>query len=623
MRRFSRLGSLAAAMLFGFPLGALAVPATFFDYLTVEASDGASSGGHAALRFGDQTYHFRYQEGLLHLSRSDSRRFLDDYAVFGNRPVHVSRVSVTPQVWRRLRKAFEARRTAGDQQLDLLTALREDLALLRTLRAGPTERTGAASLPRVRGAGFFAAAGSAPDPGLEALRREAALRLGPGRLEARRTALRQAIRALRPLPLRVPGNFAIDTRPPLQESFARAWRDHLAALTAVSVLLDARPLRPDALRAVDETLDAQELRALAALRQRLATQALHKLARRRADFGPALLVDLARILALDRCLATRRLFVLDSYTDQAELLEPGVLAQRPAAAQALLAEALADHAAAREALRHASPPGERALVALESSANRALELSAGLREAAPVRIQAERLLPGRVGPPSEALWPALGGEALRSSLARTQAQERRVLALLRGTHRYHLIERNCVTALFETIAWALGGDQAVVAQLGGRIDPAHSLAFVPFLSAAAVDARWHVSARLRIPSYRGRRLAELRASEPGFWTALRELSTLTARTYTRHREDGAFLFFTDGAVWPRPLLGAANVLTGLGESAWGLLRAPMDRGQTLELGLRSVLASLPELCFVNLRKGTNPFVAPKYREDLRALEDSP
>jgi len=627
MRRFSRFAVLLTFSLLGFCVAAQAhaAPQRFFDYLYVEANDGASSGGHAAVRFGAQTYHFRYQDGLLRLSRSAASRFLDNYSVFGNRPVHVSRISVGAQAWQRLRRGFEARRSAEEQQLDLLAALREDRSLLRALSEDSAERATHATLPRVRGAGFFAAAGSRPDPGMQALRRQAAQQLGPGRLEARRDVLRQQIRALRPLPLQIPTALRFDTRPPLQESFARAWRDRLAALTAVTILVEARPLRSDALRSLDERLDAAELHALGALRRSLVTHALGKLSRRRPDFGPALLIDLARILALDRSLASGRLFVLDAYADDALHLEPAVLKERPAAAQALLAEAFADHAAARAALRRATDPDERVLVALESSANRALELATGLREGTPLRIQPERLLPGRSGSPAEALWPALRGSDVKAALARTDAQERRYLALLRATHRYHLVERNCVTALFETISWALGGDAAELAQLGGRIDPAHSLAFVPFLSAAAVDAHWHVATRRRIPSYRERRLAELRASEPGFWTNLRELSPLTARSYARNRDDGAFLFFTDGTPWLRPLFGAANVLAGLGESAWGLLRAPADRGHTLDLGLHSVLASLPELGFVNLRKGTNPFVAPKYRVDVdrRPLEDSP
>ena len=38
--------------------------------------------------------------------------------------------------------------------------------------------------------------------------------------------------------------------------------------------------------------------------------------------------------------------------------------------------------------------------------------------------------------------------------------------------------------------------------------------------------------------------------------------------------------------------------------AFGVLRAPLDRGRTLWSGFKGVVFSLPELAFVNLRKGT-------------------
>ena len=38
--------------------------------------------------------------------------------------------------------------------------------------------------------------------------------------------------------------------------------------------------------------------------------------------------------------------------------------------------------------------------------------------------------------------------------------------------------------------------------------------------------------------------------------------------------------------------------------AFGLFRVPLDRGRTLWAGVQGVGFSLPELLFVNLRKGT-------------------
>jgi hypothetical protein len=105
--------------------------------------------------------------------------------------------------------------------------------------------------------------------------------------------------------------------------------------------------------------------------------------------------------------------------------------------------------------------------------------------------------------------------------------------------------------------------------------------------------------------------------------ALREASPLTARAYERGARDSFFLFFTDGAVLARPLLGAFNTAAAAGETAFGLLRAPWDGGRMLLRGLQGTAMSLPELAFVSLRKGTNDWVPAEEVRPLGAQQGSP
>jgi hypothetical protein len=93
---------------------------------------------------------------------------------------------------------------------------------------------------------------------------------------------------------------------------------------------------------------------------------------------------------------------------------------------------------------------------------------------------------------------------------------------------------------------------------------------------------------------------------------LRESNTLTSTVYGPNPRDSFFVFFTD-AVPARPLLGAVNVAAGLGAGAVGLAALPFDGGRTLVAGVKGVLFSLPELAFVNLRKGTFDYVERAYR----------
>ncbi|TME78459.1 MAG: hypothetical protein E6I48_00380, partial [Chloroflexi bacterium] len=79
---------------------------------------------------------------------------------------------------------------------------------------------------------------------------------------------------------------------------------------------------------------------------------------------------------------------------------------------------------------------------------------------------------------------------------------------------------------------------------------------------------------------------------------------LTSTIYPRNTDDSFFLLFTDDVVTPRPLFGTVNLAAGLGAAVVGVPLLPFDGGHTLMAGLRGAVFSLPELAFVNLRKGS-------------------
>ena len=85
---------------------------------------------------------------------------------------------------------------------------------------------------------------------------------------------------------------------------------------------------------------------------------------------------------------------------------------------------------------------------------------------------------------------------------------------------------------------------------------------------------------------------------------LRECNVLTSTIYPRNADDSFFLLFTDDVVAPRPLLGTVNLAAGLGAAVAGVPLLPFDGGRMLVAGLRGAIFSLPELAFVNLRKGS-------------------
>jgi hypothetical protein len=174
---------------------------------------------------------------------------------------------------------------------------------------------------------------------------------------------------------------------------------------------------------------------------------------------------------------------------------------------------------------------------------------------------------------------------------------------MREVFGYQLITHNCVSEIFATIDAELGREGSKL-RLGGYIRAEDSLNFIPRLSYRAVLKAYQTAEVGEVSSYRRSRLEAMYAAENDFKVYLRESNTLTSTIYRRNRRDSFFLFFTDDALPVRPLYGALNVAAGAGEMAFGLLRAPLDRGRTLWSGIKGVVFSLPELAFVNLRKGT-------------------
>jgi hypothetical protein len=185
--------------------------------------------------------------------------------------------------------------------------------------------------------------------------------------------------------------------------------------------------------------------------------------------------------------------------------------------------------------------------------------------------------------------PELDREAVRRAESAAAERER--------------IHQKRLSEIFATIDAELDREESE-RRLGGYVRSAGSLNFIPRLSYRAVLRAYQPAEVGEVSSYRRTRLEAMYAAENDLKVSLRESNTLSSTIYRRNGRDSFFLFFTDDALPVRPLYGALNLVAGAGEIAFGLLRAPLDRGRTLWSGLKGVAFSLPELAFVNLRKGT-------------------
>jgi hypothetical protein len=288
---------------------------------------------------------------------------------------------------------------------------------------------------------------------------------------------------------------------------------------------------------------------------------------------------------------------------------------------------------ARQRLAAVSAPDgafpEIEFAALEGSASRLIELRRGLSEGRPVRTALDRL-PDR--PARVALLRPIAPDVLSRDIALLRAREATYTAEMERLYGYHVVTRNCATEIFRELERTFAGAAASAAEsnsgversamafrareesvrrLGGYVSSTGGLAFVPALSARAVEEQYAVSDASEIPSYRRYRLASMRSQEDSAWVSLRESNTLTSTIYRRNPSDSAFLFFTDDRVALRPLLGAVNLAVGLGTSLAGVLALPADGGRMLRAGLKGALWSVPELVFQNVRKGSFEYAEPR------------
>ena len=601
-----------------------APPARQVEYLYINASEGSASGGHAAVRFGDQVFHFEHRApGILVLARDGFERFRHLYGDLENRTIRVSRIPVSDETYDLLLAQFTRHHLVQRQRLEALEGVRADRALLEILSRQD-------AVP-VEGLGLFveAAAGdasTAPEPTLVALRARVAARYGSEFIVRRSAELAARLAELepdRPGPAR-PGTaptVADDDLLPPSYPFSERFRDTSQALAALDVLDSARPLGSGTIISTPSrplALQTGEAAIVTKLADALEETLVRLLDTPRPDWGLAMLVGMARLTALRETAQTGRWVVLDAFPADAPTLPPARSTRRRQLLTTIREENLAAFDAARTALLAAADGAEgfpEGLYArLETAANRWLEVARALDETRPLRVQRGVLLPSRPGLPPPSRMPQYDPTRLARAVEAVTREESGSLTALERDYAYNIVARNCVSEIFREVEIALARgakteDPALIREesirrLGGHVEMAGSLAFIPRISALVVEDTYAVAERLRFASYRDRQLALMRRDENALWVFLRESNVVTSTLYRAQPSDSIFLFFTDDLVAPRPLFGAVNLVTGLAASAVGLAMLPVDGGEMLWAGLRGALFSLPELVFQNIRKGS-------------------
>ncbi len=362
-------------------------------------------------------------------------------------------------------------------------------------------------------------------------------------------------------------------------------------------------------------------KVLVTLRDQLVLSLLKSVNSGRPDWGAAVLVNMARYIAVEQSLQLGRWVFIDDFAVDSEWISTDQFVEQAEPIQTQIDDAQDNFKQTRKAI--ISPDGltESNYSQLEMSANRYFEWLNGKQQKA-VRYQGEKALPTKSISLPDWLLPELSPHQLTRALTELEHYENKLLQELAQHYQYNLLTRNCVTELFRTLDQALLSpnkedndptkqDEFLIKEskqrLGGTISAAYN--FIPFVSFHSVQENYKVISNTVLSAYRGQKLDKLYTKNNGLMVALRESNIFSSTVYSYNPDDAFFVFFTDDSLALRPVFGLFNTAAGIGQSLFGFLSWPFDSGKNLKAGTTGILMSLPELLFFNMRKGSYKYLS--------------
>ncbi len=588
--------------------------ARVFSFIYIEAGEGNSSGGHVAVQFSDEVYHYQYENTFIRLFKQNAENFRNHYQLKQNRNLHIADIEVSDATYERLSSHFKVRLFKQKHRLRYFHALQQNqallLALLKLKTAKQLTRQDAPNLTLgLPGAGLFYKDESF-DPKtnttaecnttnssakvISEVRRQIEIRYGKNYLPQRIDAYRSQINWLSPL------NLTNDNY-----SFSEQYSDLLNGLLALQVLQNYQPLVGDACFQVnlpEMQLSEPELQQIKKYQEYLWRSVLSLIKSNRPDWSHAFFVTLGRLITIEQTIQTRHWTFLD---DTSETTSAVPNDQVKLYAKHMQQERLDDLKSFQRALtdlRKFSTAYAQNYVAAEMLANRNHQWQL-FEKAQFLRYRSEQAVPEKNISANRFLMSSLPVELLHIALSHHEKVNKRLFAEDAAKNGYHLLTNNCVSAMFEIISDAVSGQSEQM--LGGYIDPKFN--FIPFQAFDSVKNTYKVVKTKKLSAYRERKLAEMYGREYDGFAYLRESNIFSSSLYNYNPDDSWFVFFTDDAIFLRPLFGSVNILASVSQSIFGLLTFPFNGGKELKTGARGVLASLPELAFFNIRKGSYPY----------------
>jgi len=618
-----------------------------FEFLYINANEGSASGGHAAIKFDNEVFHFQHVDpGLLRIYRDDFAAFRFSYSYQENRTIRGHRIMVSDEVFHTLRDAFNRRFLIQNQQFELLDALRGDRNLLNDLKQLGEANLRQALPPTIdlKALGYFADTFrlDAENNGLPhdisnnsavltQLRHTIVNAYGAEFLEEKRQQAFEQLRVLKPDASLAADAVAEDRFAPSKYSFSQHYQNQLLNLAALDVLKAGLGPRPETLLTADIPklhLSPEAISNLMIFKNTLFSDLIKLMQSQRNDWGYPLLVGMARLHALEFSINSRKLVVLNRFRSNDN--DDKAVSITPDNAAAVVTFANDSFNTAIDQLSETNKLDERSYGELEIRAGAFLKIRDHLKSEQSLRLPSIDRTPS-LAAKTELVQLQLSAMELDQYQSLAIAQSEAYSEELKALYRYDLLSRNCVTEIFRVI------NQNVVKQskstyeasesiprtsqrlLGGYINNGN-LNIIPFVAFDQVGNQYRRESSYRLPSYREQQLKRLHDSNSDFLIGFAESNTITSSIYRWHGEDAAFLFFSEDAIWPRPLFGGLNLAMAVGQTVYGILALPWDQGKNLQKSLKGIFVSVPELFFFNIRKGSFPQLIPITIHDSEAAQ---
>lgn len=589
------------------------------DFVYVNSNVGQSSGGHTAFRIGSIVYHFQfYPDGLFRLVRDNWEEFAYIYNVLDNRSLTIHKIKVNHETFTRFKETFNRYYLIQEKHIQNILSLRNDIAVLEKMnhkdhftKAILVNNSHWHTSIQLPGKGYFSDFAYDEDDAFNFIETF----IKKKELENEILTIDDRIKKFKPENYKINIELINQNSYPLIKdiSFAEKYLDMISRKEAIEIILKNKKLKPQSYFYTTHANDQYELtefmrNKLILAKSNLESEIISLLKKQTYGDGFTLLTTLARYKSVKLSLESNKMVILKCFNKESILVKVDSEKEQNMMKE-LINESFTYYEKVLENFINNESYTPLDFHILEDAANRNFEIRS---VNTPLRMTFEKLLPVKTEEVQIELNENFSQN--RSLLINARENEKLYYNKLLHLYNYNLFKKNCATEIFRTIANTMDHNPVTSkAKLGGFIPPDESLAFIPFIASRKVQKRYNLISTEKLDSYRLVNLQKIKLKKNSFLVELKESNTISSSFYKFNADDSLFIFFTDKHVLLRPLYGLFNLGAGFLQTSWGILKLPFDKGDQFSKGIQGMVFSLPEIIFINIRKGTFQFIK---REDL-------